>query len=303
MKDCGKEVLFLQAFSMICSMSQGMEKTIDIEKILRSKMGSKARWVPRFVVGWLRRLIHEDQVNAFLWEHRGQEGTEWLVECVKYLKMHVTIEGKENLPPKDDGKRYVFVSNHPLGGQDGVCLGSIIGSHYEGKFRYLVNDLLLFLPGIRPVCVGINKTGKQARNFPEAVESAFLSDNHILMFPAGLNSRVINGRIHDLPWKKTFVAKSKKYKRDVVPIYFSGHNSKRFYRIARWQERLGLKVNIAMITLVDEMYRNVDKNFRIVIGKPIPWQTFDNTKTPMEWAEFVEDKVYEQAGPAALKAE
>lgn len=303
MKDCKKEVLFLQTLSIMSRMSESIEKTIDVEKVLRSKMGSKARWVPRFVVGWLRRLIHEDQVNAFLWEHRHQTGTEWLVECVKYLKMHVTIEGRENLPPKDDGKQYIFVSNHPLGGQDGVCLGSIIGRHYDGRFRYLVNDLLLFLPGLRPVCVGINKTGKQGRSFPEAVESAFRSDNHILMFPAGLNSRYINGHIHDLPWRKTFVAKSRQYHRDVVPIYFSGHNSKRFYRIAKWQKRLGLKVNVAMITLVDEMYKNVDKNFRIVIGKPIPWQTFDHSKTPMEWAVFVENKVYEQAGPAALKAE
>ena len=135
-------------------------KTIDLEGILRSKMGNKARYVPRFLVAWLRRLIHEDEVNAFLDEHRGQEGTEWLEECVKYLDMRLTIEGKENLPDKDDGKRYIFVSNHPLGGQDGVCLGSIIGRHYDGKFRYLVNDLLMFLPGLRPVCVGINKTGR-----------------------------------------------------------------------------------------------------------------------------------------------
>jgi len=279
------------------------EKTIDLEKVLRSKMGAKAKYVPRFLVSWLRRIIHEDEVNDFLWEHRDQVGTEWLVECVKYLGMNVTIEGRENLPSKDDGKRYIFVSNHPLGGQDGVCLGSIIGRHYDGRFRYLVNDLLLFLPGLKPVCVGINKTGKQGRSFPEAVESAFQSDNHILMFPAGLNSRLINGHIHDLPWKKTFISKSVEYQRDVVPIYFSGHNSRRFYRIANWQKKLGLKVNIAMLFLVDEMYRNRGKNFRVVIGKPIPWQTFDRSRSPRQWAVYVEDKVYEQAGPGGLHAE
>ena len=251
-----------------------MQKTIDVEQVLKSKMGSKARLVPRFLVRWLRHIIHEDEVNAFLWEHRNQQGTEWLIECVKYLGMQLTIEGEDNLPPKDDGKKYIFVSNHPLGGQDGVCLGSIIGKHYDGRFRYLVNDLLLFLPGLKPVCIGINKTGKQARSFPEAVESGFQSDNHILMFPAGLNSRLINGHIHDLPWRKTFITKSVQYHRDVVPIYFSGRNSQRFYRIAKWQQRLGLKVNIAMLFLVDEMYRNRNKAFRIVIGKPIPWQTF-----------------------------
>lgn len=270
-----------------------MEKTIDIENVLRSKMGDKARLVPGFAVRWLKRIVHEDQVNAFLWEHRNQYGTEWLAECVRYLDMTLRIEGEENLPDKNDGKLYTFVSNHPLGGEDGVALGAIIGKHYDGRFRYLVNDLLLNLPGLRPVSIGINKTGKQSRDFPRMVEAGFQSDNHMLMFPAGLNSRKINGRIHDLPWKKTFISKSVQYHRDVVPIYFSGRNSERFYRIADWQHRLGLKVNIAMIFLVDEMYRNVHKTFTIKIGKPIPWQTFDKSKTPMEWAQFVEDKVYE----------
>lgn len=270
-----------------------MEKTIDIEKVLQDKMGSKSRLVPGFAVRWLKRIVHEDEVNAFLWEHRNQYGTEWLTECVKYLDMTLRIEGEENLPDKNDGKLYTFVSNHPLGGEDGVALGSIIGRHYDGRFRYLVNDLLLNLPGLRPVSIGINKTGKQSRDFPRMVEAGFRSDNHMLMFPAGLNSRLINGRIHDLPWKKTFITKSVQYQRDVVPIFFSGCNSDRFYRIANWQQRLHLKVNIAMLFLVDEMYRNVHKTFTVKIGKPIPWQTFDKSKTPMEWAKFVEDKVYE----------
>ena len=284
-------------------MSGCIEKTIDVEQVLKSKLGSKTKYVPRFVVGWLKRLIHEDEVNRFLWESRDKHGTEWLEVCVRYLDMHVTIEGKENLPDKNDGKLYTFVSNHPLGGQDGVCLGAIIGRHYDGKFRYLVNDLLMFLPGLKPVSIGINKTGRQGRDFPKMVEAGFKSDNHMLMFPAGLNSRNIGGVIRDLPWKKTFITKSVEYQRDVVPIYFSGRNSKRFYRLANLQKKLGLKVNIAMLFLVDEMYKNVHKNFRVVIGKPIPWQTFDQSKSAVEWAQYVQDRVYEQAGPAGLRAE
>lgn len=274
-------------------MNEEIEKTIDVKKVLESKMGSKAKFVPGFVVRWLRKIIHEDEVNDFLWKHRNQYGTEWLAECVKYLDMTLNIIGKENLPKKDDGKLYTFVSNHPLGGEDGVSLGMIIGQHYDGKFRYLVNDLLLNLPGLKPVCIGINKTGKQSRDFPRMVETGFQSDNHMLMFPAGLNSRKINGKIHDLPWKKTFITKSVQYHRDVVPIYFSGRNSDRFYRIAKWQKKLHLKVNIAMLFLVDEMYMNRHKTFTIKIGKPIPWQTFDKSRKPAEWAQWVEDKVYE----------
>lgn len=274
-------------------MTEATQKTIDIEKIVKSKLGGKARWVPRWLIGWFKRILHEDEVNAFLDEHRDITGTTWLEACVRYLDMNVTIVGKENLPDKNDGRLYTFVSNHPLGGQDGVCLGAIIGRHYDGRFRYLVRSELLWLPGLKPVCIGINKIGRQSRRFPEMVEEGFQSDNHMLMFPAGLNSRMIDGKIHDLPWKKTFISKSVQYKRDVVPIFFSGRNSDRFYRLTKWQKRLHLKVNIAQLFLVDEMYRNRHKDFTVKIGKPIPWQTFDKSKTPMEWAKMVEDKIYE----------
>ncbi|MDO4310536.1 MAG: glycerol acyltransferase [Prevotella sp.] len=274
-------------------MKQVTEKTIDIDELLDSKMGCKARWVPRPLVNWLKRIIHQDEVNAYLWESRHLTGTEWLEECVRYLDMTLEIVGVENLPPKDDGRLYTFVSNHPLGGEDGVALGAVIGRHYDSRFRYLVNDLLMNLPGLAPLCIPINKTGGQSRSFPAMVESGFQSDNHMLMFPAGICSRRKDGVIRDVEWKKTFVTKSVQYKRDVVPIHFGGQNSDFFYRLANFSDRYVRKVNIAMLFLVDEMYKNTHKTFRVAIGKPIPWQTFDNSRTPAQWAQYVKDRVYE----------
>jgi putative hemolysin len=273
-------------------MNQITEKTIDIDNILKDKMGAKAKWIPGFLVSWLKKIIHQDQVNAFLWESRDKTGTDWLEECVRYLKMTLVVKGKENLPDPNDGRLYTFVSNHPLGGEDGVALGAIIGRHYDSRFRYLVNDLLMNLPGLAPLCIPINKTGHQARNFPAMVKAGFESQNHMLMYPAGLCSRKKNGVIRDIPWTKTFITKSVEYHRDVVPIHFSGQNSNFFYRLANFSDRF-LPFNLAMVFLVDEMYKNVNKTFEVTIGKPIPWQTFDKSKTPMEWAKFVQDKVYE----------
>ena len=267
-------------------------KTVDIEKVLRDKMGGKSRWVPRPVVKWLKNLIHEDWLNQFLWDNRDVKGTPWLEACVKYVDMHIEVKGLENLPKKDDGRLYTFVSNHPLGGIDGVTLGSILGRQYDDRFRYLVNDLLMNLPGRAPLSIPINKTGSQSRNFPAMVEAGFKSDNHILMFPAGLCSRKKGGEIHDLPWKKTFITKSVQTQRDVVPIHFGGQNSEKFYRIANIGDRLNLKFTIATLWLVDEMYKNRGKTFPVTIGKPIPWQTFDKSKTPAEWAQYVQDAVY-----------
>lgn len=274
-------------------MEQITEKTIDIDKLLADKMGAKAKFVPRPLVRWLKHIIHQDEVNAYLWESRHLSGTEWLEECVRYLDMTLDIEGQENLPAADDGRLYTFVSNHPLGGADGVALGAIIGRHYEGRFRYLVNDLLMNLPGLAPVCIPINKTGSQSRGFPAMVESGFSSDNHMLMFPAGICSRRQDGVVCDLPWKKTFITKSVEYKRDVVPIHFGGQNSDFFYRLANISDRYVKKMNIAMLFLVDEMYKNVHKTFRVSIGKPISWQTFDKSRTATEWAQYVKDRVYE----------
>lgn len=274
-------------------MEQITEKTIDIDRLLLSKMGTKAKFVPRPLVSWLKHIIHQDRVNAYLWESRHLSGTDWLEECVRYLDMTLDVVGMENLPAKDDGRLYTFVSNHPLGGADGVALGAIIGRHYDGRFRYPVNDLLMNLPGLALVCIPINKTGGQSRGFPAMVESGFRSDNHMLMFPAGICSRRRGGEIRDVAWKKTFVTKSVEYRRDVVPIHFGGQNSDFFYRLANISDRYVKKVNIAMLFLVDEMYKNVHKTFRVAIGKPIPWQTFDRSRTPAEWAQYVQDRVYE----------
>ena len=268
-----------------------IEKTIDIDQIIANKMGAKAKWVPRPLLSWLKRIVHQDEVNKFLWESRDKTGTPWLEACVEYLQMKLEISGIENLPSKDDGHLYTFVSNHPLGGIDGVALGAIIGRHYDSRFRYLVNDLLMYLPGLAPLCIPINKTGKQGRNFPAMVKAGFESDNHMLMFPAGLCSRRKKGIVRDIPWSKTFVSKSIEYHRDIVPIHFEGQNSNFFYRLANFSDRF-LPFNLAMLFLVDEMYKNVGKTFQISIGKPIPWQTFDKSKTPIEWAKFVQDSIY-----------
>lgn len=268
------------------------EKTIDIEKVLRDKMGAKARWVPGFAVKWLKKIAHEDDNNQFLWDARDLKGSAWLDACLEFLDTRLEVEGEENLPPKDDGRLYTFVSNHPMGGIDGVALGSLIGQHYGDRFRYLVNDLLMNLPGLAPLCIPINKTGSQSRDFPRMVEEGFRGDYHILMFPAGLCSRRRDGEIRDLPWKKTFVTKSVETQRDVIPIHFGGRNSNFFYRLSNFSDKYIKKVNVAMLFLVDEMYKNRGNTFPVKIGKPIPWQTFDKSKTPAQWAEYVKDSIY-----------
>lgn len=269
-----------------------MEVVIDIDKILKTKMGKKARYVPGVLVRYLKHIIHQDWLNTQFLRAEGLTGTPWINSCLAYLDVKIKVVGAENLPSPDDGKLYTFVANHPLGGIDGLAVGGIIGEKYNDNFKYLVNDLLMNLAGLAPLCVGINKTGKNSRNFPAVVEATFASENHIVMFPAGICSRKQNGRIKDLDWKKTFITKSIETGRDIVPIHFEGRNSNFFYRLANISKRLGIKFNIAMLFLPDEMYKNQHKTYTITIGKPIPIATFDKTKTPNEWAQWVKEEVY-----------
>lgn len=262
---------------------------IDLDKIIHEKAGSKAKYIPKFLISYLKRIVHQDEINRFLTSVSDKEGVDFLEECMKYLDVTLDVHGLEHLPA--DGL-CTFVSNHPLGGQDGVSLGYLLGKHYDGKIKYLVNDLLMNLHGLAPLCIPINKTGSQSRDFPRMVEAGFCSDNHIIMFPAGLCSRKRNGEIRDLQWKKTFITKSVETHRDVIPIHFEGRNSGFFYGLANLCKFLGIKFNIAMLYLADEMYKNCHKTFKVTIGKPIPWQTFDKSKTPTEWAAYVRDLVY-----------
>ena len=262
---------------------------IDIDKVLREKAPKYYKYIPRFVVSYLKRIVHQEELNVFLRDSKDKVGVDFLKACLEFLDANIVVKGEENLPKEG---LYTFVSNHPLGGQDGVALGYVLGSFYNGKVKYMVNDLLMNLQGLAPLCIPINKTGKQAKDFPRMVEAGFASDDQLIMFPAGLCSRRQNGVIRDLDWKKTFVVKSVQTHRDVVPIHFEGRNSNFFYNLANICKFLGIKVNIAMLYLADEMLKNRHKTFTVTIGKPISWQTFDKSKTPVEWAAYVKDIVY-----------
>ena len=262
--------------------------TIDIDRILAEKVPNKR--IPKFIVSYLKRIVHQERINKFLSnEAKDKIGVPFLRAALAEIDAHLEVEGIENLPKTGF---CTFVSNHPLGGADGVSLGLVLGEFYDGQISYLVNDLIMNLKGLAPLSIPINKTGKQGRDFPRMIEEGFKSDRHLILFPAGICSRKIKGKIVDLEWKKAFINKSVESHRDVVPIHFEGRNSNFFYNLANCCKFLGIRTNLAMLYLVDEMYKNEGKTFRITIGKPIPWETFDKSKKPKEWAKYVKDISY-----------
>lgn len=262
---------------------------IDIKQVLRQKAPSVARKIPGFMVDYLIRTVHQDELNEILRRYHDKDGVAFMQELIGYFDLNLELVNEENIPAEG---RYIFASNHPLGGLDGICLSAIIGGRFDGKIRYLVNDLLLYLSNLRSIFVPINKHGAQGKKNAELIEKAYASDNQIITFPAGLCSRKQNGKIQDTEWKKSFIQKAVEYRRDIVPVFFEGRNSNFFYRLANMRKALGIKMNYEMIYLPDEMFKSKHKTYSIHFGKPIPWQTFDSSRKPTEWAEWVKEIVY-----------
>ena len=263
------------------------DRLIDIDKIIATKFG--AGKVPGFAIRFIKRFIHQDWMNDIL--RRGYDGADFCDDLLQYMDIKIEVEGLENVPA--DGTRYCFASNHPLGAVDGIALCSLITRQF-GPMKMLVNDFLLYIKPIAPLCVPINKVGSQARNLPQMIDEAYRSDNHLLMFPSGSASRKVNGKIQDLPWTTTFITKSVETDRAVVPVHFVGRNPARFYR-ADWFFRkfLKIKFNIPMLFLPDAFYHAQHKTFKIIFGAPIPAATFDKSRKPAEWAAWVREKVYQ----------
>lgn len=269
---------------------------IDIERVIASKSPRLLKMIPGFLIRYLKRVIHQDTLNESLRRLRDIEGLEFVNTILKEFNVKVVVIGESNLLLAD---RFVAVSNHPLGGLDGMALMQAVG-----KIRKDIvvpsNDFLLLLPNLRPLFIPVNKHGSNAGNIA-VFDETFSSDKSVLYFPAGLCSRKIKGKIIDLEWKKTFLSKARKFNRDIVPVHISGRNSNFFYNLANLRKWLGMKANIEMLYLVDEMFRQDNKDIVITFGKPIPVSTFDKRMNDNKWAARIREHVYKlQANPDAL---
>lgn len=262
---------------------------IDVERVLFSKNPALSRAVPGFLIRYLKRIVHQDELNDFLrkWGHLRDSD---LIEAgLKHFNIKYKVFGSENIPSTG---RYIFVSNHPLGGLDGLVFIYEL-SKYFPDIKFPVNDILTSLENLNGIFLPVNKHGAQGKEAATRIEEAYASGSQILYFPAGLCSRKRRGVVNDLKWHKSFITKAIQHKRDIVPAYFSGRNSDFFYNLANIRKFLSIRANIEMLYLPDEMFRQKDKEILLVFGKTIPWETFDRTKSPLEWADWVKTKSYD----------
>ncbi len=271
------------------------EKFIDVEGLFMSKNPGLAKLIPGFVYRYLKHVIHQDSINSFLYANRDVWGGDFVEAFVTNIEIKTIARGEENIPVSG---RYLMAANHPLGGLDAMAWLNLV-SKVRKDILFPVNDLLMNIPNLYELFIPINKHGSNSDNI-RLFNEAFASDNLIFYFPAGLVSRKQSGQIKDLVWKKTFVAKARTFKRDIIPVHIGGRNSNFFYNLANLRKKLGIKANIEMLYLADEMFGQKDKTIPITFGKAISYHTFDKSKNDQQWAALLREHVYKlEANPRA----
>lgn len=261
---------------------------INVREVFKEKSPKVAKFVPGFVFKYIERIVHQKELNEIIPLIDDKYGLDYAKAIIEYFKLNIQVKGEENIPSEG---RHIFAANHPLGGLDGIVFTYVVGQK-NPNVKFLVNDILMVLENAHSIFVPVNKHGKQSLDYVRRIEKTYESDAQILNFPAGLCSRKIKGEIMDLEWKKSFIAKAVQYKRDIVPAYITGRNSNFFYNLSNLRGWLGIKTNLEMFYLVDEVFRQGNRNITVTFGKPIPYQTFDKSLNAKEWAQKVKNYVY-----------
>jgi putative hemolysin len=259
---------------------------LDLNKILGPKLRKK---LPGFVINFLKRRIHQDDINDVIMSVEHYKGVEFFDEALNYLNITYRVRGEEHLATD---KKYLFVCNHPLGGPEALIIGSVFHRIYGDGFNVPVTPIMANLKPLAEFFTPVNNlSSRQNRDLGERIAKMFTSDQQVVVFPAGLCAKKIKGKVTEMPWKKMFVTQARRYERDVVPVHISGHNSRWYFFLSKLSKFLGLKINIGMLYLVDELFKKRGNEFVITFGEPVPYTTFDKSKTDLQWAADMRERV------------
>lgn len=261
---------------------------ISLERIIASKNPKLLKVIPKFVLTWFKKFICLDRINEIIYKYRDLQGVDFANALLDELKIKREIINEDNIPL---GGRPLVVANHPLGSIDGVTLISIIGNKRKDVL-FPVNDILCQLPGLKSVFVPINKYGRNVGNH-NVLNEAFAGNSAICFFPAGTESKIIKGKFQDFAWKKSFIKKAQQFNRDIIPVYIEGMNSKAFYRLGKIRMFFGIKFDLEMIMLPQEMFKQQGKKITLTFGKPISHKELTAQYNATQWADKIRSHIYE----------
>lgn len=261
---------------------------IDVDKVFNEKNPTLYKFLPRFIISFIKWLIHQRDINSLLVRGKGYKGIEFSDFVLEDLKINIKYKGIENIPQTGN---IILASNHPLGGIDGIAIISMMGK-VRSDLKFIVNDILYQIPNYDGMFIPVNKHGVNPKSSLETIEKIYASQDAVLIFPAGFCSRKIRGKIMDINWNKSFVNKAVRYNRPVIPVLINARNSNFFYNLSTFRKWIGLKTNIEMFLLPHEMFRQKGKTIEIIIGKPIMPEIFTSGKAE-KWADTLRHFIYQ----------
>ncbi|VXB35646.1 Glycerol acyltransferase [Flavobacterium sp. 9AF] len=204
------------------------------------------------------------------------------------IKFEIPEEDFKRLPK--DGA-YITISNHPLGGIDGILLLKLM-LEKEPNFKIIANFLLHRIEPMKPYIMPVNpfENHKDAKSSVIGIKETLrhLSDGKPLgMFPAGEVSTYRDGKIVvDKPWEEGAIKIIKKANVPVVPIYFHAKNSKLFYFLSKLNDTL------RTAKLPSELLTQKKRVIKVRIGKPISVAEQNEFTSIEEYGEFLRKKTY-----------
>jgi putative hemolysin len=240
------------------------------------------------VVNYLKRIVHQKEINAFQEKNGHLYEFDYLNAALRYMELKISYEGLEHVPATG---ACILACNHPIGGLDGLAMMQLVATKRK-DVRFLVNDILMHMKNFGQLFVPINKMGANSTQARKAIENAFGGQDALVIFPAGLVSRRTRGVIEDLEWKRSFITKAIQYQKAVIPVYVEGRMSNWFYNLASFRKKLGIKTNIELLYLADEMFKQKKAGIHLKIGKPIPSTAFTADRNHQEWCNLVKAYVY-----------
>lgn len=247
---------------------------INIEQSVASRLpwiNAQPNLIKQPTFGLLRKLVHEDEINAFLEEHRELRNFSFIDKVFEYFNFSYSLSAKSRANIPAEG-RVVIVANHPIGSLDGLALLRAVGE-IRSDVKIVANDLLSSFEQISELLLPLDNLGRSSfRKSYKAVVEALENDYAVIVFPAGEVSRASPVGIRDGRWQTGFLHFIRKAKASLLPVHIEAKNSALFYSLSMLYKPL------STLWLAREMFNKNHTDIHFTVGDPIPAAAVDSVQ-------------------------
>ncbi len=244
---------------------------IDLEKMLARYLSHSWENIPlvfrQSVMRLVRKILYLDRIEGFLENHSGVCGFNLIDDIFEYIDISFLVSSRELERIPAAGK-VICVSNHPLGGLDGLVLLKVF-HEVRPDVRIVANDMLLVLDGLAELFLPVDVfSGRSTKADLHRIDEALENEEAVIFFPAAEVSRMSLRGVTDTYWCAGAVRFAQRHQAPVLPMYVSAKNSVAFYGIACISKK------VSTLMLPHEMLKKNQRPICLHIGELIPYKAF-----------------------------